>query len=180
MIRLRVIGLLATVGGLLVLPQGGVAPARAGQSVDHVRVQLKWATQAQFAGYYAAKARGLYQAAGLDVDLLAGSAEVTPEPVVASGGAEFGIDWLPSLLVSREQGMDLVNIAQVFQRSATTELTWRSSGLTSIESLRGHNVAVWCCGNQYELYAALRKGASTQQARRTSRSSISRLVWACS
>ena len=133
------------------------APVSAGKHQDHVRVQFKWLTQAQFAGYYAAKSLGFYDAAGLDVDLLTGSDTVSPEPVVASGQAEFGIDWLPSLLVSREQGMDLVNIAQIFQRSATTEITWASSGLTSFDSLRGRNVSVWCCGSQYEFYAALRK-----------------------
>jgi NitT/TauT family transport system substrate-binding protein len=122
-----------------------------------VRVQLKWLTQAQFAGYYAAKSLGLYDAAGLDVDLQEGSASLSPEPVVAAGNAEFGIDWLPSLLVSREQGMDLVNIAQVFQRSGTAEITWASSGLTSFDSLRGREASVWCCGSQYELFAALRK-----------------------
>jgi NitT/TauT family transport system substrate-binding protein len=124
---------------------------------DHVVLQLKWIAQAQFAGYYAAQAMGYYATAGLDVDIRPGSAEVAPEPVVASEQAEFGIDWLPSLLVAREQGMDLVNIAQVFQRSATTELTWKASGISSFDGLRGRDVAVWCCGNQYELYAALRK-----------------------
>lgn len=132
-------------------------PTHAGAPHDRVALQLKWVTQAQFAGYYAAEAMGYYTAAGLDVDIRPGSAEVTPEPVVASGGAEFGIDWLPSLLVAREQGMRLVNIAQVFQRSATTELTWKSSDITSFDQLRGRDVAVWCCGNQYELFAALRK-----------------------
>jgi NitT/TauT family transport system substrate-binding protein len=133
------------------------APVRAGEIRDHVRLQLKWVTQAQFAGYYAAEALGFYDAAGLDVEILQGSADVAPEPVVANGNAEFGIDWLPSLLVSREQGMDLVNIAQVFQRSATTEITWKSSGISRFEQLRGKRASVWCCGNQYELYAALRK-----------------------
>ena len=133
------------------------APVVAGKHQDHVRVQLKWVTQTQFAGYYAAKALGLYDAAGLDVDLLTGSDDANPEAVVALGQAEFGIDWLPSLLVWREKGADLVNIAQIFQRSATTEITWSTSGLTSFDQLRGRNVAVWCCGNQYELYAALRK-----------------------
>jgi NitT/TauT family transport system substrate-binding protein len=146
--------LLAVLAGAVLRP---ALPARAGEHHDHVRLQLKWVTQAQFAGYYAARALGFYDAAGLDVDILTGSADVAPEPVVASGQAEFGIDWLPSLLASREQGMNLVNIAQVFQRSGTTEITWKSSGITSFDQLRGRNVAVWCCGNQYELYAALRK-----------------------
>ena len=84
-------------------------------------------------GLLCRKSQGYYTAAGLDVDIRQGSAEITPEPVVASGQAEFGIDWLPSLLVAREQGMHLSNIAQIFQRSGTTELTWRDSGLSAFE-----------------------------------------------
>jgi NitT/TauT family transport system substrate-binding protein len=152
LIALAIVGLLASA------LSGGVAPsASAGKHFDHVRLQLKWTTQAQFAGYYAAKSLGLYDAAGLDVDLLEGGLDTSPEQVVASGAAELGVDWMPSLLASREQGMDLVNISQIFQRSATTEITMASSGLSSFNALRGRNVSVWRCGNQYELYAALRK-----------------------
>ena len=82
-----------------------------------VTLQLKWVTQSQFAGYYAAKAKGYYSAAGLDVNIKQGGPDITPEQVVASGQAEFGIDWLPSLLSSRDKGSDLVNIAQVYTRS---------------------------------------------------------------
>jgi len=129
----------------------------AGGKPDALRLQLKWVTQAQFAGYYMAKARGFYAEENLDVTILTGSAEVEPEKIVAGGGAEFGITWIPSLLVSRETGLDLVNIAQVFQRSASLELTWKDAGISSIGQLRGKRVGVWCCGNQYELFAALHK-----------------------
>ncbi len=152
-IRYLLLALLALVPAVT----AGSTPAHAGKQLDHVRVQLKWVTQAQFAGYYAAQALGLYNAAGLDVDLLPGSADTAPEPVVAAGGAEFGVDWFSSLLVSREQGMNLVNVAQIFQRSGTTQLTWKPSGITSFDQLRGKTVSVWCCGNQYELEAALVK-----------------------
>lgn len=128
-----------------------------GRPNDIVRLQLKWVPQAQFAGYYLAQAKGFYAAQQLDVQILPGSADVAPEPVVASGQAEFGVDWIPSLLASREAGLNLQNIAQIFQRSGTTEITWKDSGITSIDGLRGRQVAVWCCGNQFELYAALRK-----------------------
>jgi NitT/TauT family transport system substrate-binding protein len=80
-----------------------------------------------------------------------------PEQVVASGQAEFGVDWLPSLLSTRDRGGDLVNIAQVFTRSGMTELTWRDSGITSIAKMRGRRVGVWRGGNEYELFAALVK-----------------------
>ena len=83
-------------------------------------LQLKWVTQAQFAGYYAAKAKGYYDKAGLDVKLKVGGPDIMPEQVVAGGQAQFGIDWLPSLLLARDKGTKLVNIAQVFARTGMT------------------------------------------------------------
>src|SRR5213076_40104 len=102
-----------------------------------VTLQLKWVTQAQFAGFYASKAKGYYAAQGLDVNLKVGGPDVVPEQVVLGGQAQFGIDWLPSLLANRDTGNDLVNIGQVYTRSGTTEVTWRSSGINSFPKMRG-------------------------------------------
>ena len=94
---------------------------------------------------------------------------------MASGQAEFGIDWLPALLAARDQGGDLVNIAQVFARSGMTELTWKDSGITDVAGMKGKKVGVWCCGNENELYAALDQEQHRPEERRTtSRSSTSR------
>ncbi len=128
-----------------------------GGAKKKVTLQLKWVTQAQFAGYYAAKEKGYYDEEGLDVNLKVGGPSITPEQVVLGKQAEFGIDWLPSLLASRDKGQDLVNIAQVFGRSGMTELTWKDSNITSIGQMKGKKVGVWCCGNENELYAALNK-----------------------
>jgi NitT/TauT family transport system substrate-binding protein len=125
------------------------------QALDKVTLQLKWVTQAQFAGYYAALEEGYYEDEGLDVTLKPGGPDITPEQVVASGQAEFGIDWLPALLAARDQGGDLVNIAQVFGKSGMTEVTWKDSNITDVAGMKGKKVGVWCCGNENELYAAL-------------------------
>jgi len=156
------------VGGIATLAVGaavwaavgtaGAAPAKQhARKLTKVTLQLKWVTQAQFAGYYAAKAKGYYQQQGLDVTIKAGGPQITPEQVVASGQAQIGIDWLPSLLATRDTGTKLVNIAQMFARSGMTELTWKDSGITSFAKMRNKTVGVWCCGNQFELYAALTK-----------------------
>ena len=123
----------------------------------NITLQLKWVPQAQFAGYYAAVKKGFYAKEGLNVTLKNGGPDIIPEQVVASGQAQFGIDWLPSLLAARDKGTQLVNIAQVFARSGMTQLTWKNSGITTIAGMKGKKVANWLGGNQYELFAALTK-----------------------
>ncbi len=133
------------------------ATATKAAAATKVTLQLKWVTQAQFAGYYVAKAKGYYTKAGLDVNIKVGGPDITPEQVVASSQAEFGLDWLPSLLASRDKGADLVNIAQVFTRSGMTEITWKDSGIDTIAKMRGKKVGNWLFGNEFELFAALVK-----------------------
>src|SRR5919108_591860 len=138
----------------------GVASSSGGgkrATKDKVTLQLKWVTQAQFAGYYAAKAKGYYAKQGLDVNLKVGGPNITPEVVVASGQAQFGIDWQGSLLSTRDKGGKIINIGQVYTRSGTTELTWKDTGLNSFCKLRRKKVGVWIGGNEFEQYAALRK-----------------------
>ena len=150
---------LATAVAALVLGGSAVAASASthSQKLTNVTLQLKWVTQAQFAGYYAAAAEGYYKAAGLNVKLKVGGPNITPEQVVIGGQAQFGLDWFPNLLATDEHGGGLVSVAQVFARSGMTELTWKSSGITSIAKMRGKKVGVWCCGNQPELFAALAK-----------------------
>src|SRR5207245_7922405 len=132
--------LTAIVAGLLavtLLPDRGLS-----QAADKVTLQLKWVTQAQFAGYYGAKAKSLYQAEKLDVTIRPGGPDIVPEQVVAGGGAQFGIDWLPSLLSARDQGAPLINIAQVFAHSGMREIAFKSSGIKGAIDLKGRRVAV--------------------------------------
>jgi NitT/TauT family transport system substrate-binding protein len=146
-----VVAVAAIVAGL------GMSRAQAAPKLTKVTLQLKWVTQAQFAGYYAAVAKGYYKDAGLDVNLKVGGPDITPEQVVLAGQAQFGLDWLPNLFATREKGGKIVSIAQVFARSGMTELTWKDSGINTIAKMRGKKVGVWCCGNQPELFAALTK-----------------------
>jgi NitT/TauT family transport system substrate-binding protein len=134
---------------------GTATSSKAASKLTPVTIQLQWVPQAQFAGYYAAQDLGYYKAAGLDVKLLNGGPGIVPGQVVASGRAQFGVNWLTALLAARDQGTQLVDIAQVFARSGMTELTWKSSGLNTIAKLKDKKVANWLGGDQYELFAAL-------------------------
>ncbi|HEY2560214.1 MAG TPA: ABC transporter substrate-binding protein [Caldimonas sp.] len=132
------------------LPVVAMAMAAAGvQAQDKVTLQLKWVTQAQFAGYYVAKDKGYYKDAGLDVTIKAGGPDINPSQVIAGGGADVIVDWMPSALATREKGVPIVNIAQVFQRSGM-ELTCRNdSGVKSPADFKGKTLGVWFFGNEY-------------------------------
>ena len=144
--------LLALVALMALVALSGVSA----QDLVPIRLQLQWVAQSQFAGYYAALDQGFYEEEGLDVTILEGAVEIVPQQVVASGGAEFGIAWVPKVLESREAGADLVNIAQVFQRSGTLEVSFVDSGIESVEDFRGRNIGTWGFGNEHELFAAMR------------------------
>src|SRR5918992_1161008 len=132
-------------------------------TMDEVTLQLKWVTQAQFAGYYAAEEEGFYEDNCLDVTIRVGGPDIVPEQVVLGGQAEFGIDWLDALLATRDQGEEIVNVAQVFARSGMTEVAFKESGIDSIDDLRGKKVGVWLGGNEHKLFAALTKNGIDPQ-----------------
>lgn len=144
--------LLALVALMALVALSGVSA----QELVPIRLQLQWVAQSQFAGYYAALDQGFYEEEGLDVTILEGAVEIVPQQVVASGGAEFGIAWVPKVLESREAGADLVNIAQVFQRSGTLEVSFVDTGIESVEDFRGMRIGTWGFGNEHELFAAMR------------------------
>ena len=122
-----------------------------------VRVQLQWVAQSQFAGYYAAQAEGYYADEGLEVTILEGAPDIVPQQVCVNGGAEFCTAWVPKALESNEAGAGLVNIAQIFQRSGTLEVSFKDTGINSVADLAGKRVGVWDFGNEHEVFAALRK-----------------------
>ncbi|MBN8291660.1 ABC transporter substrate-binding protein [Rhodobacter sp. NTK016B] len=119
------------------------------QAQDAVTLQLKWVTQAQFAGYYVALENGYYDEAGLDVTILPGGPDIAPVQVLMGGGADVMVDWMPSALAAREQGAPVVNIAQPFTRSGMMLTCLAESGITSPDDFPGRTLGVWFFGNEY-------------------------------
>lgn len=120
-----------------------------------VSLQLQWVPQSQFAGYFAARDLGFYEELGLDVTIVDGGLDIVPATVLDSGGADFAISWVPRGLVPREEGLNITNIAQVFQRSGTLQVSFLDAGINSVADLAGKNVGNWGFGNEFELFAGL-------------------------
>src|SRR3990170_566205 len=143
---------IGAVGMLAVVPLGSASA----QDLTPVSVQLQWVPQAQFAGYYAAAALGFWEELGLDVTLIDGGPDVVPQLVGSDpNGPEFTTSWVPKVLEVVDAGQsDLVNIAQVFQRSGTLSVSWADSPVASPADFAGKKVGVWDFGNEYEVTAA--------------------------
>ncbi|RZS82621.1 NitT/TauT family transport system substrate-binding protein [Phyllobacterium myrsinacearum] len=118
-------------------------------AADKLTLQLKWVTQGQFAGYYVAKDKGFYKEANLDVEIKPGGPDVAPPQVIAGGGADVVVDWMPSALATREKGLPLVNIAQPFKRSGMMLTCRKETGITKPQDFKGKTLGVWFGGNEY-------------------------------
>jgi NitT/TauT family transport system substrate-binding protein len=144
-------------------PAASEPAASAPAELTKVSLQLQWAPQAQFAGYFAAKDQGFFEAAGLDVTILDGGPTVVPQQVgSAPDGPEFTISWVPKVLEAREAGSDLVNIAQIFQRSGTLSVSWKDSNITKPADFKGKKIGVWDFGNEFEVTAGAKKAGLEQ------------------
>jgi len=132
-------------------------------AADKVTLQLKWVTQAQFAGYYVAKDKGFYEEEGLDVEIKPGGPDIAPPQVIAGGGADVIVEWMPAALATRERGVPLVNIAQPYKSSGMMLTCLKSTGITGPEDFKGRTLGVWFFGNEYPFMNWMNKlGISTQ------------------
>ncbi|AFZ67763.1 ABC transporter substrate-binding protein [Deinococcus peraridilitoris] len=141
--------------GLLIL---GTASAQ--EKLVPVKLQLKWFPQAQFAGFFVAQEKGFFKAEGLDVQLLP-IGDQSPIQTVATGAADFGTTWITDLLTARQQGLPMVHIAQVFQKSGYTLVALKSKNIKSVADFKGKKLGVWPSGNEYPAVALLKNNKLT-------------------
>lgn len=126
-------------------------------AADNVTIQLKWVTQTQFAGYYVAQDKGFYKDEGLNVTIKPGGPDIGPMQVLAGGGADVAVDWMPSALAAREKGLPAVNIAQPFKSSGMMLTCRKDRGVNSTSDLKGKNLGVWYYGNEYPFLSWMSK-----------------------
>ncbi len=122
-----------------------------------IKLQLQWVAQAQFAGYYAAVAEGYYKDEGLDVEIVEGGPDIVPIDSLTAGDVDYAISWVPKVLGSIEAGAGVTDVAQIFERSATTQISFKDKDITSPSDLKGKKVGSWGYGNEWELFAGMQK-----------------------
>ncbi len=134
-----------------------VLGAGGANAADPVTLQLKWVTQAQFAGYYVALDRGFYAEEGLDVTIRPGGPDIAPPQVIAGGGADVVVEWMPAALAARERGVPLVNIAQPFKSSGMMLTCLKDTGIAAPADFPGRTLGVWFFGNEYPFLSWMAK-----------------------
>lgn len=165
--RLGALGVVAALaltacGGSDEAAGGGAESGGAGDGgLTPVKLQLQWLTQAQFSGYYAALDQGYYEDEGLDVEIIPSGGDIVPQDALANGEVDYAVAWVPKVLGSIEQGAHITNVAQIFERSATLQVSFADAGIDSVADLEGKAIGSWGYGNEWELFAGLNKAGVT-------------------
>ncbi|MCM3695536.1 ABC transporter substrate-binding protein [Microbacterium oleivorans] len=137
-------------------------PTAGGEDTDFtpitdIKLQLQWLPQAQFAGYYVAQEMGYFEEEGFDnVEIVPSGGDIVPQDALAAGDVDFAVAWVPKVLGTIEStGVELTDIAQVFQRSGTTQVSWKGDGITDVAGFEGKRIGSWGFGNEWEIFAAM-------------------------
>ncbi|WP_448811562.1 ABC transporter substrate-binding protein [Agromyces bauzanensis] len=156
---------LATIGGLALTAalaftacsasDDGSGETDGAGDLTPVKLQLQWLPQGQFAGYFAAVDQGYFEEEGLDVEIIPSGGDIVPQDALANGDVDYAIAWVPKVLGSIEQGANLTDIAQIFQRSGTLQVSMADSGIESVADFEGKKIGSWGFGNEWEIFAAM-------------------------
>ncbi len=127
------------------------------EPLTSIKLQLQWLPQAQFAGYYVAQEKGYFEEEGFDkVDIIPSGGDIVPQDALVAGDVDFAIAWVPKVLGTLEAtGVELTDIAQVFQKSGTLQVSWKGDGITSVADFEGKRIGSWGFGNEWEIFAAM-------------------------
>ncbi|GAA5202244.1 ABC transporter substrate-binding protein [Microbacterium jejuense] len=127
------------------------------EPLTSLKLQLQWLPQAQFAGYYVAQEKGYFAEEGFDdVEIIPSGGDIVPQDALVDGDVDFAIAWVPKVLGTLEAtGVELTDIAQVFQKSGTLQVSWKGDGITSVSDFEGKRIGSWGFGNEWEIFAAM-------------------------
>ncbi|WP_295443399.1 ABC transporter substrate-binding protein [uncultured Thiodictyon sp.] len=114
-----------------------------------VRLALQWQPQSQFAGFYLARDKGLYRAAGLDLRLLHASVAQSSLDLLRTGSADLATLFLTDAIIAARPPADgagrseIVQVMQLVQRSNLMLLGWKETGVSQAADLDGKRVSYW-------------------------------------
>jgi NitT/TauT family transport system substrate-binding protein len=125
--------------------------------ITSIKLQLQWLPQAQFAGYYLAQENGYFKDEGFDdVEIIPSGGDIVPQDALVAGDVDFAIAWVPKVLGTLEaSGAELTDIAQVYHKSGTLQVSYKGDGITSPADFENKRIGSWGFGNEWEIFAAM-------------------------
>src|ERR1700722_4511874 len=111
-------------------------------AADTVSLRLSYTPFAAHIPIYVAKAKGYYEEAGLDVNILPGRGSTFAAMTVGAGKEEFGVADPASIIAARAKGVPVIAIENLQQDNGVALIATEKSGITKVEDLKGRNVGI--------------------------------------
>jgi len=127
------------------------------EPITEIKLQLQWLPQAQFAGYYVALDQGYFEEEGFDkVEIVPSGGDIIPQDALVAGDVDFAVAWVPKVLGTLEAtGAELTDIAQVYQKSGTLQVSFADDGIETVSDFEDKRIGSWGFGNEWEIFAAM-------------------------
>ena len=151
------VGLTALALAACSTPAPDASPDGDFEPITSIKLQLQWLPQAQFAGYYVALDQGYFEEQGFDsVEIIPSGGDIVPQDALVAGDVDFAVAWVPKVLGTLEgTGAELTDIAQVFQKSGTLQVSFAGDGVSEVSDFEGKRIGSWGFGNEWEIFAAM-------------------------
>lgn len=111
---------------------------------EKVRIVLDWTPNTNHTGLYVADAKGYFDAAGLDVEIMQ-PPEGSTTALIGAGGAEFGISFQDTIAptFASDEPMPVTAVATIIQHNTSGIISLKDKGIDTPSKLAGHSYATW-------------------------------------
>lgn len=136
----RIIGRRAFLTGVAGATAGAAIRIQPARANTKIRLITNWFAQAEQGGFYQALATGLYEKAGLDVDIHSGGPQVNNVQLLLAGEADFIQGKDVTVLSSVAKGIPLLSVAACYQSELLGLMT--HPDINAIGELKGHRILI--------------------------------------
>jgi NitT/TauT family transport system substrate-binding protein len=141
--------------------QASMTPAAA---ADKVVLMLNWYVYGEHAPFYYGKAKGIYAAEGIDLEIQEGRGSAATVQAVAAKTADFGYVDVPTMMRAAVKGAPVISTGVLLQTSAMSVMGFVDKNIKKPEDIKGKTVAITPADSMTQIWPLFLKKTGLKEA----------------